>query len=185
MGREQQSQGRIRLQKSQRTTRVSLAHLLMNHGENAPEVLRRMADELEWLADDLESEESRSELGAARPTWGYIWGYAARVTLMGLRGIRNLTGLCGSPPHHHIPFLPPMSPHQRRFELGRRSRAGPTRSAVSCGGGTVALLLWHRASRPSNIRSPEAGSSAGQGVPICCKPVRLAGEGTPAPTCWP
>ena len=28
-----------------------LARLLMVHGENAPEVLRRMADELEWLAE--------------------------------------------------------------------------------------------------------------------------------------
>jgi hypothetical protein len=30
---------------------VFLAHLLMIHGEDAPEVLRRMADELEWLVE--------------------------------------------------------------------------------------------------------------------------------------
>ena len=34
-----------------RTARVFLARLLMVHGEDAPEVLRRMADELEWLAE--------------------------------------------------------------------------------------------------------------------------------------
>ena len=37
------------LEKFQRACRVFLARLLMVHGENAPEVLRRMADELEWL----------------------------------------------------------------------------------------------------------------------------------------
>jgi hypothetical protein len=31
---------------------VFLARLLMDHGEDAPDVLRRMADELEWLAED-------------------------------------------------------------------------------------------------------------------------------------
>jgi hypothetical protein len=31
---------------------VFLARLLMVHGEDAPEVLRRMADELEWLEAD-------------------------------------------------------------------------------------------------------------------------------------
>ena len=34
-----------------RAARVFLARLLMVHGEDAPEVLRRMADELEWLAE--------------------------------------------------------------------------------------------------------------------------------------
>ena len=38
------------LEKFQRASRVFLARLLMVHGEDAPEVLRRMADELEWLA---------------------------------------------------------------------------------------------------------------------------------------
>ena len=33
-----------------RAIRVFLARLLMVHGEAAPEVSRRMADELEWLA---------------------------------------------------------------------------------------------------------------------------------------
>ena len=37
------------LQKFQRACRVFLARLLIVHGEDAPEVLRRMADELEWL----------------------------------------------------------------------------------------------------------------------------------------
>jgi hypothetical protein len=37
------------LQKFQRACRVFLARLLMVHGEDAPEVLRWMADELEWL----------------------------------------------------------------------------------------------------------------------------------------
>jgi hypothetical protein len=37
------------LQKFQRACRVFLARLLMIHGEDAPEVLRRIADELEWL----------------------------------------------------------------------------------------------------------------------------------------
>jgi len=37
------------LEKFQRACRVFLARLLMVHGEDAPEVLRRMADELEWL----------------------------------------------------------------------------------------------------------------------------------------
>ena len=35
-----------------RAARVFLARLLMVHGEDAPEVLRRMADELEWLEAD-------------------------------------------------------------------------------------------------------------------------------------
>ena len=34
-----------------RTARVFLARLLMVRGADAPEVLRRMADELEWLAE--------------------------------------------------------------------------------------------------------------------------------------
>jgi len=39
------------LQKFQRVCRVFLARLLMVHGKDAPDVLRRMADELEWLAE--------------------------------------------------------------------------------------------------------------------------------------
>ena len=39
------------LEKFQRACRVFLARLFMVHGEYAPEVLRRMADELEWLAE--------------------------------------------------------------------------------------------------------------------------------------
>jgi len=38
------------LEKFQRATRVFLARLLIVHGEDAPDLLRRMADELEWLA---------------------------------------------------------------------------------------------------------------------------------------
>ena len=38
-------------EKFQRACRVFLARLVMIHGEDAPEVLRRMADELEWLAE--------------------------------------------------------------------------------------------------------------------------------------
>jgi len=39
------------LQKFQRACRVFLARLLMVHGEDSPDVLRRMADELERLAE--------------------------------------------------------------------------------------------------------------------------------------
>ena len=37
------------LEKFQRACRVFLARLLMVHGEVAPHILRRMADEFEWL----------------------------------------------------------------------------------------------------------------------------------------
>jgi hypothetical protein len=37
------------LQKFQRVCRVFLARLLTVHGEDAPDVLRRITDELEWL----------------------------------------------------------------------------------------------------------------------------------------
>ena len=36
--------------------RVFLARLLLVHGENAPEGLRRMADELEWLEAERAAE---------------------------------------------------------------------------------------------------------------------------------
>ena len=39
------------LQKFQRACRVFLARLLTVHGEDAPDVLRCMTDELEWLAE--------------------------------------------------------------------------------------------------------------------------------------
>lgn len=42
-----------------RTARVFLVRLLMVHGEDAPEVLRRMADELEWLAEAERRERER------------------------------------------------------------------------------------------------------------------------------
>jgi hypothetical protein len=38
------------LQKFQRVCRVFLARLLIVHGPDAPLVLQRIADELEWLA---------------------------------------------------------------------------------------------------------------------------------------
>jgi hypothetical protein len=41
------------LQKFQRVCRVFLARLVMVYGTDAPEVLRRMADELEWLNADV------------------------------------------------------------------------------------------------------------------------------------
>ena len=47
------------LHKFQRVCHVFLARLLMLHGENAPEVLRRMADELEWLAEAERRERER------------------------------------------------------------------------------------------------------------------------------
>jgi len=40
------------LQRFQRACRVFLARLLMVHGEDAPDVLRRIADELEWLEQE-------------------------------------------------------------------------------------------------------------------------------------
>ena len=39
------------LEKFQRVCRVFLARLLMVYGPAAPDLLRRMADELEWLAE--------------------------------------------------------------------------------------------------------------------------------------
>ena len=44
------------LEKFQRTTRVFLARLLMVYGPAAPEMLRRMADELGWLEVELAPE---------------------------------------------------------------------------------------------------------------------------------
>jgi len=44
------------LQKFQRACRVFLARLLMVYGPAAPEVLRRMADELEWLEAERAAE---------------------------------------------------------------------------------------------------------------------------------
>ena len=44
------------LEKFQRACRVFLARLLMVHGDDAPEVLRRMADELEWLEAERAAE---------------------------------------------------------------------------------------------------------------------------------
>jgi len=44
------------VEKFQRACRVFLARLLMVHGEAAPEVLRRMADELEWLEAERATE---------------------------------------------------------------------------------------------------------------------------------
>lgn len=44
------------LQKFQVVCRVFLARLLMVHGEGAPEVLRRMADELEELEAERAAE---------------------------------------------------------------------------------------------------------------------------------
>ena len=44
------------LEKFQRACRVFLARLLMVHGEDAPDVLRRMADELEWLEAERAAE---------------------------------------------------------------------------------------------------------------------------------
>lgn len=44
-----------------RTARVFLACLLMVHGENAPEVLRRMADELEWLEAERAAESAERD----------------------------------------------------------------------------------------------------------------------------
>ena len=41
----------------QRAARVFLARLLMVHGPDAPHVLRRIANELEWLEEDAQHEE--------------------------------------------------------------------------------------------------------------------------------
>jgi hypothetical protein len=38
-----------------------LVRLLMVHGKDAPEVLRRMADELEWLEDERAAELASGE----------------------------------------------------------------------------------------------------------------------------
>ena len=45
-----------------RTARVFLARLLMVHGEDAPDVLRRMADELEWLEAERAAESAGPDL---------------------------------------------------------------------------------------------------------------------------
>lgn len=53
----------------QRAARVFLARLLMIHGPKAPDVLRRIADELEWLGEDAQREEREQvalELHSAR-----------------------------------------------------------------------------------------------------------------------
>jgi hypothetical protein len=50
------------LEKFQHACRVFLARLLMGHGEYAPEVLRRMADELEWLEAGRVTESAGEEL---------------------------------------------------------------------------------------------------------------------------
>ncbi len=47
------------LQKLQRECRVFLARVLMVHGWHAPDVLRRMADALEWLAEQERAERER------------------------------------------------------------------------------------------------------------------------------
>jgi hypothetical protein len=41
---------------------VFLARLLMVHGEDAPDVLRRMADELEWLEAERAAESAGGNL---------------------------------------------------------------------------------------------------------------------------
>ena len=45
------------LERYQRAARVFLARLLIVHGPDAPHVLRRIADELEWLEEDAQREE--------------------------------------------------------------------------------------------------------------------------------
>ena len=50
------------LEKFQRACRVFLARLLIVYGEDAPDVLRRMADELEWL----EAERAAESAGSGR-----------------------------------------------------------------------------------------------------------------------
>lgn len=57
------------LSKFQRATRVFLARLLIVHAADAPHVLRRIADELEWLEEDAQREEEERvalELHSAR-----------------------------------------------------------------------------------------------------------------------
>ena len=51
------------LEKFQRACRVFLARLLMVHGEDAPEVLRRRADELEWLEAERAAELASRDRG--------------------------------------------------------------------------------------------------------------------------
>ena len=50
--RKEREQGSSDLQKFQRVCRVFLARLLTCYGTAAPDLLRRMADELEWLERD-------------------------------------------------------------------------------------------------------------------------------------
>jgi len=49
------------LQRFQRASRVLLARLLIVHGTEAPEVLRRLADELDWLAEAERAGESADD----------------------------------------------------------------------------------------------------------------------------
>ena len=46
-----------------RVSRVFLARLVAMHGEDAPEVLRRLADEIEWLAEAERLERSAIQGG--------------------------------------------------------------------------------------------------------------------------
>jgi hypothetical protein len=52
----------IDLKKSKRACRVFSTRLLMGHREYAPDVLRRMADELEWLEAGRATESAGGEL---------------------------------------------------------------------------------------------------------------------------
>jgi hypothetical protein len=61
------SLGKTDLQKCHRVCRVFLSRLLMVHGEDAPEVLRRIADELEWLAQDAQRIRSRRPASRRQP----------------------------------------------------------------------------------------------------------------------
>jgi hypothetical protein len=53
-----------------RATRVFLASLLVTFGASAPQVLRQMADELEQLAAEVDSDDSPTEAGAREPPGG-------------------------------------------------------------------------------------------------------------------
>jgi hypothetical protein len=53
-----------------RATRVFLASLLITFGSAAPDVLRQMADELDGLAAEMNSDDVPTEPGAHEPSGG-------------------------------------------------------------------------------------------------------------------